>query len=78
MRILITGTSVTIDYLADQMMDVVGLQVYMNYKDFPVGDPMKSEGTIQKIEKLFSINLDNLIPLNQGLSDTIQYIRNAK
>lgn len=25
---------------------------------------------------LLSINLDNLIPLNHGLSDTIKYIRN--
>ena len=71
-----TGTSVTIDYLAERINDVLGVQVEKNYKDLLPGDPEQSDGTTNKMQKLLSLNLNDLVPLKEGLKNTIQYIKN--
>lgn len=73
---ILTGRSVTIDDLADRMMEAIGVQVEKNYKELPVGDPEQSDGTAKGMLKLLSLDLSNLTPLNIGLESTIQYIKN--
>ena len=72
---ILTGTSVTIDALADQMMDVVGVQVEKNYKELPAGDPEQSDGTSNKMQQLLSVDLNRFTTLGQGLIDTVRYIK---
>ncbi len=71
---VLTGRSVTIDYLADQMMDVVDVEVEKKYKDLPLGDPQQSDGTTANMVKIFSIKLEQFVKLEKGLIDTVQYI----
>jgi UDP-glucose 4-epimerase len=71
---VLTGRSVTIDYLADQMMDIVGVEVEKKYKDLPLGDPLQSDGTTANMVKVFSVKLEGFVKLEEGLVDTIQYI----
>ena len=71
---VLTGRSVTIDYLADQMMDIVDVEVEKKYKDLPLGDPQQSDGTTANMVKVFSVKLEEFVKLEEGLVDTIQYI----
>jgi len=73
---VLTGRSVTIDHLADQMMDVVGVEVNKVYRDLPFGDPEQSDGTVENMVRLFSIKIEQLIELEAGLKKTVEYIRN--
>ena len=72
---VLTGDIVTIDDLADQMIDIIGAKVEKSYNPLPAGDPEQSDGTIEKMVELFKIKLTNFTKLNEGLIDTIQYIR---
>ena len=73
---VLTGESVTVNYLADQMMNIVGEKVGKEYQDLPTGDPEQSDGTTQKMVSLFDVELGNLIQLKDGLAETIKFIRN--
>jgi UDP-glucose 4-epimerase len=73
---VLTGESITINYLADQMMDIVGEKVGKEYQDLPTGDPEQSDGTTQKMVSLFNVELENFIQLKGGLAETIKFIRN--
>jgi len=72
---ILTGESVTINYLAGQMMDIVGEKVGVEYQDLPSGDPQKSDGTTQKMVSLFDMELANFTQLKNGLVETIKFIR---
>ena len=75
---VLTGKSVTIDYLADQMMDIVGIDVNKTYQNLPVGDPEQSDGTVEKMARLFSIETARFLELKEGLQETIQYIESSE
>ena len=72
---VLTGKSVTIDHLANQMMDIVGVDVNKTYQDISMGDPEQSDGTVEKMARLFSIEVENFTKLKNGLQETIQYIK---
>lgn len=72
---VLTGKSVTIDYLADQMMKIVDVEVEKSYKKLPVGDPEQSDGTTEKMVGFFKVKLDDFTKLEEGLIETIKYIR---
>lgn len=72
---VLTGESVTINYLADQMMNIVGGKVEKKYQDLPTGDPEQSDGTTQKMVSLFDVELENFTQLKSGLAETIKFIR---
>ena len=72
---VLTGSSVTIDCLADQMMNIVGAQVEKCYQALPAGDPVQSDGTTEKMVKLFNVKLDDFTKLDEGLTETITFIR---
>jgi len=75
---VLTGKSITVDCLSDQMMDVIGVNVGKNYQDLPVGDPEQSDGTVGKMSRLFSIKTKNFSKLKEGLVETIQHIKADK
>ena len=72
---VLTGESVTIDHLSNQMMDIVGVDVNKTYQDLSMGDPEQSDGTVEKMVKLFSIEIRRFSKLREGLQETIQYIK---
>ena len=75
---VLTGRSVTINFLADKMMDIIDVEVDKKYNNLSLGDPEKSEGAVVKMVKLFSNEIDQFTTLEKGLEETIQYIRNVK
>ena len=72
---VLTGESVTIDHLSNQMMDIVGVDVNKTYQDLSMGDPEQSDGTVEKMARLFSIEIRRFSKLREGLQETIQYIK---
>jgi len=75
---VLTGRSVTIDYLADEIISIVGASVSKNYSEMPTGDPLKSDGNTDNMVDLFKINIKSLIDLNDGLTKTIESIKNQE
>ena len=73
---VLTGESVTIDELAEQMMKIIDVKVEVNYQSLATGDPERSDGSTEKMVKLFTVELNKFTKLNNGLVDTVQYILN--
>ena len=75
---VLTGNSVSIDYLANMLINHLELDVNKNYQTLSVGDPEKSSGTTKKMIKLLKVDLKKMVPLNNGLSKTVDFIRSIK
>jgi len=75
---VLSGTSVSIDNLSNQIMNVTGEKVDTVYKPLPSGDPEQSDGTVAKMARLFGIKVDMLCKLSVGLNKTIRYIESQK
>ena len=73
---VLTGKSVTIDELAEQMMKIIDVKVEAKYQSLAAGDPEQSDGSTEKMVKLFTVELNKFTKLNNGLVDTVQYILN--
>jgi|LWDU01.1.fsa_nt_gi UDP-glucose 4-epimerase len=73
---VLTGRSVTINDVAEQIMDIIDIRVNINYKSLGVGDPEQSNGSTKKMTKLFTTDVDKFTNLDRGLIDTVQYILN--
>ena len=73
---VLTGESVTIDELAEQMMNIINVKVEANYQSLAIGDPEQSDGSTEKMVKLFTVELNKFTKLDNGLVDTFQYILN--
>ena len=67
-----------IDYLADKMMDLIGIKVSKKYQELALGDPEKSDGTVGNMVKLFSTNIESFTKLQIGLKKTILHIKNEE
>jgi len=70
----LTGKSVTINELAQKMMNIVDVKVKINYQNLASGDPEQSNGSTNKMVALFKVKTDNFIKLDQGLMSTIEKI----
>ncbi len=68
---VLTGKSISIENLADQISDISGFQPKKIYSDLPIGDPIKSEGTTKKMIDLLRININEFVEIEQGLKNTI-------
>ena len=71
---VLTGKSVTINELAQKMMNIVDVKVKINYQNLASGDPEQSNGSTNKMVALFKVKTDNFIKLDQGLMSTIEKI----
>ena len=72
---VLTGTSISINYLADSIIEIINSRSNKVYKTLPLGDPMESNGTVNKMSRLFDISTSNFVPLNRGLKLTIDAMR---
>ena len=75
---VLTGEPITIDHLSNQMMNIVGVNVNKIYQDLAEGDPEYSDGTVDKMVRLFSIETSNFSRLKEGLQETIQHIKSEE
>ena len=72
---VLTGTSVSIDSLADKIIKLVNSTSNKVYKELPIGDPLESNGTVTKLSRLLDISSSDFINLDSGLEMTINYIK---
>ena len=73
---VLTGVSISIDFLADSLMKIIGKSVEKIYKDLPIGDPEVSSGYIDRMTNLFKLDSSKLIQLDVGLKKTVDFINN--
>jgi UDP-glucose 4-epimerase len=74
---VLTGKSVSIDSLADNLIEITGSCSEKIYHELPVGDPMESNGTVAKLPHLLNIMPSDFISLHQGLKTTVNDMKNA-
>ena len=72
---VLTGKSVSIDCLADNIIKIVNSSSERAYRALPVGDPMESNGTTLKLPRLLNISLSDFVTLNKGLRMTVNDMR---
>jgi UDP-glucose 4-epimerase len=73
---VLSGKSISIDNLANQMMKIIGIKVNKIYQDLAKGDPENSNGKVEKMIRLFSVETNQFYSLKDGLYETMQYIKN--
>jgi len=73
---VLTGRSTSIDNLANKIMEIAGKKVEKKYQNLPIGDPEQSDGTTEKMAKLFDMELSSFSELEYGILKTIKFIRN--
>ena len=75
---VLTGKSYSINFLAEEISRITNKKLSIKYKDLPKGDPVKSDGTVMKMEKILNIDSDTFTSFSDGLSKTIDYIKTDK
>jgi UDP-glucose 4-epimerase len=75
---VLTGKSISIDEIASILINEIGNKVDKDYRDLKVGDPKKSEGTTKKMQELLSLNISNMVNIENGISETLNFIRSNK
>ena len=73
-----TGKSITIDYLLAMLADIMKVQPEIILKELPQGDPEKSGGLYEKLKHILNIDNNQFVELEEGLKDTIQFVRENK
>jgi UDP-glucose 4-epimerase len=73
---VLTGKTVSIDDLATQLMNEIKVNVEKKYQPLQVGDPEASNGTTEKMVKLLNANLEKMTSLEDGLAETVEFIKN--
>ena len=71
-----TGKSVSIDCLADNLIEITGSSSKKIYHELPVGDPMESNGTVAKLLRVLNMTPSDFISLQKGLELTVNYMKN--
>ncbi|VAW82571.1 UDP-glucose 4-epimerase [hydrothermal vent metagenome] len=72
---VLTGVSVSIDSLADRLMNLVNIKVEKEYEKLPSGDPEQSNGTVSKMVDVLGVDTSSLVKLDVGLEKTVEFIR---
>ena len=54
-------------------MNIIDVNVDLNYQSLPLGDPTQSNGSTKKMTKLFEIELDKFTKLDKGLENTVHF-----
>ena len=70
-----TGKSVSVDELYINIKNILNINLKIIKKDLPFGDPERSAGTFQKINKVLKIDITNFTDLRSGLKETIKYFK---
>ena len=72
---VLTGKSISVEQVADMLIDKVGANSEKIYVDLPPGDPKKSYGATAKMERVLGTDLEAMVCISAGLSSTVEYIR---
>jgi len=72
---ILTGKSISVDRVADMLIDAVGVQVEKIYQELPAGDPERSKGTTAKMQRLLGTDLECMVPIDVGLLSTVDFLR---
>tara|TARA_B100001093_G_scaffold511520_1_gene579581 strand:- start:127 stop:1056 length:930 start_codon:yes stop_codon:yes gene_type:complete len=72
---VLTGTSISINRVADMIMKETGNKVDKIFKKLELGDPEKSSGSVSKIKQYFSKEFNDFTDFEVGLSKTINYLK---
>jgi len=72
---VLTGRSVTIDEIADQIGCEVGGVAEKVYQALPPGDPVASQGASNKLINTLGIDISSFKEIETGLKETVQFIR---
>ena len=74
---VLTGISVSIDCLADNLKAIINSSSDKAYRALPVGDPMESNGTIAKLSRLLNMAPSDFVTLNKGLKMTVNDMKSG-
>jgi UDP-glucose 4-epimerase len=72
---LLTGSSISIDELANILISLTGNMVEKRYQKLPPGDPEKSLGTINKMYN--QLKMGEFVKLEDGLRQVLTWMRTA-
>ena len=73
---VLTGKSVSIDSLADNLIEITGSNSKKIYQELPVADPMESNGTVVKLPRVLNMMPSDFISLQKGLELTVNDMKN--
>ena len=73
-----TGVSVTIDQLLKIVSEIIKIEPEVITKELPQSDPIKSSGVYEHLERTLNIDIDHFVKLEDGLRNTIDYIKNEQ
>lgn len=68
-----TGKSVSVKQLFNNLKDILNVDPKIIIKELPFGDPERSEGTFNKINKILDINIEKFTDLKTGLAETVKF-----
>jgi UDP-glucose 4-epimerase len=74
---VLTGRSVSIDWLADTFIETTKSSSKKSYKEMSAGDPLESNGTVAKLSHLLGIESSDMVPLEEGLTLTLNYLKDG-
>lgn len=72
---ILTGNTISIDMLAEKMLMITGAHSQKNYVELMLGDPERSDGATEKMRRLYQINSQHFVSLDEGLLCTLDYIK---
>lgn len=70
-----TGISVSINQLAEIISNLTKFTPKIEYRNLPLGDPERSEGTYNKLRDFLNIDTNSFINLEEGLIKTIEFFK---
>lgn len=74
---VLTGRSVSIDWLADTLIENTKSSSKKLYQEISAGDPLESNGAVSKLSDLLSIESSDMVPLEEGLKMTLRYLKDG-
>jgi UDP-glucose 4-epimerase len=74
---VLTGRSVSIDWLADILIETTKSSSKKTYKEMSAGDPLESNGAVAKLSHVLGIASSDMVPLEEGLALTLNYLKDG-
>lgn len=71
-----TGISISVNYLLNTISNLIDKKPDILYKDLPNGDPERSLGKYDKLDKVLNVKRNSFTELDAGLIKTINFFKN--
>jgi len=72
---ILTGTTTSIESLVNTISKEIGFDPIKSYQPMALGDPMSSNGTIEKMKSFLELDPVSMTPITKGLKKTINFIK---